>query len=1228
MTKKRLTILLGFLLMLSSGTTAQQKSNEKYPSLLWEITGNGLTKPSYLFGTMHVSSKLVFHLSDSFYNAIKKTDAVALELNPDVWQGQMVRLDKLKENYTSFTEPSGNDFITENTFRIKNYTNELKTALQTEPALVNNLLYRSYKAKEDFEEDTFLDLYIFQTGRKLGKKAAGVENYYEAEKIILEAYADMAKEKKKKDKDLDADFVSGYVEKIQDAYRRGDLDLMDSLDNLTEQSAAFREKFLYKRNEIQANAIDSIIKNTSLFAGVGAAHLPGSRGVIELLRKKGYTLKPVKMADRNSLQKNSIDLLRVPVVFKKKYADDNFYSVDVPGDLYKIRKDFQNLDRRQYADMSNGSYYLVTRVKTHAAFLNQSENEVLKKVDSVLYENIPGRILSKKMISKNGYEGFDISSKTRRGDQQRYQIFVTPFEVIIFKMSGKENYVAGKEATQFFSSITLREKENKPVHFQPGQGGFAIKLPQVPDEYFNTTTADGRWEYEAVDKTTGDAYLVFKKSIYNVSFADEDSFDLGLVEESFRSPDYFDKQVNRHQASLNGFPELDVTEILKDSSIIHARYFIQGPHYYIVARRTSASNRQPGEYLNSFSFRPYNYSRPQLYIDTFLRASVMTTVKPEIDESMRSLIEQGMDAITNGNNYNGYISYWQKPKSGTFTNDSTGETIMVQTQEFPKYFYIQDSSKYLDNEISTLLNRNDMYLSGKVNYINEGGFSGVNFTLRDTGSSRTVNHLLLIRNNFKYRVSTVADTVNGSSESGKMFFSSFRPVQPETSKNVYDNKLPLFFSDLFSTDSALQKKAQQALSNIRYGINGIPLIMNAIKRLSVNDNDYYNTKSKLIAELGYINDSTSDILVTHLKNIYEETADTSLFQNEVIKALAKLKTKASFLQLKEYFLQDPPIFENNYDYNSVFNSLSDTMKLSALLFPELLQLATLDDYKEKITELLVNAVDSGYITGDAYRNYFPSVYIDAIVALKKQKSKDEKQMQDDAKQAGNDDEPSRVYDYNEAGTDLYNYSILLMPYYDQNKNVQAFFTRLLQSKDNDVKLNTAVLMLRYDKPVTDSILVNLASNDRYCSTLYFNLERIRKTAKFPARYRNQLDIARSRLVKMNEYDKLDSIVYISKQPVTVKGKNGAVYFFKYRVKPTDQWRIGFSGLQPENNVDISTDFSIVSMTDVKLKENIPADQQFNTQLKKILSGFHKSGKNFYMGNYFYGDIKVVDDYED
>jgi len=210
---QRLFIVFAIALMLFSANAFSQKISKKYPSLLWEITGNGLKKPSYLFGTMHVSNKMVFHLPDSFYHAIKSVETVALELNPDVWQGQMVKFDQLQLNYKNFTQAASSDYLNEKSFQLEKYEDELKTALSSEPTVVNSLLYRSYKSKEDFEEDTFLDLYIFQTGKKLGKRTTGVENYYETEKIVLEAYADMAKEKDRKTIDTDGESMSDIAQK-------------------------------------------------------------------------------------------------------------------------------------------------------------------------------------------------------------------------------------------------------------------------------------------------------------------------------------------------------------------------------------------------------------------------------------------------------------------------------------------------------------------------------------------------------------------------------------------------------------------------------------------------------------------------------------------------------------------------------------------------------------------------------------------------------------------------------------------------------------------------------------------------------------------------------------------------------------------------------------------------------------------------------------------------------
>src|SRR5688572_26826988 len=141
-----------FLILISSLSFSQnfKIKERKYPSLLWEITGNGLKKPSYLFGTMHVSSKMVFNLSDSFYSAIRRSDVVALETNPESWQEDMFNFN-FENDFTSTShkwmqgmqhEPE--DYLTINSLKFSNYEKLIEAALASNPSAINNLLYRSY----------------------------------------------------------------------------------------------------------------------------------------------------------------------------------------------------------------------------------------------------------------------------------------------------------------------------------------------------------------------------------------------------------------------------------------------------------------------------------------------------------------------------------------------------------------------------------------------------------------------------------------------------------------------------------------------------------------------------------------------------------------------------------------------------------------------------------------------------------------------------------------------------------------------------------------------------------------------------------------------------------------------------------------------------------------------------------------------------------------------------
>src|SRR6187551_3568273 len=105
---------------------------KKYPSLFWEISGNGLKKPSYLFGTMHVSSKIAFNLADSFYVGIRNAEVVALETNPESWQDDMSKYDMGEGSYRGFNSGYGSfmsapaDYFTINTLKFFKYDKKIE----------------------------------------------------------------------------------------------------------------------------------------------------------------------------------------------------------------------------------------------------------------------------------------------------------------------------------------------------------------------------------------------------------------------------------------------------------------------------------------------------------------------------------------------------------------------------------------------------------------------------------------------------------------------------------------------------------------------------------------------------------------------------------------------------------------------------------------------------------------------------------------------------------------------------------------------------------------------------------------------------------------------------------------------------------------------------------------------------------------------------------------------
>ncbi len=1248
-----------FLLALLSiqSLYAQPRIREKkYPSLLWEITGKGMKKPSYLIGTMHVSSKLAFHLPDSFYHAIRQSEVVALETNPETWQEDMSKYDLEGNSYQSTEGNVGvpNDYLTINTLKFYKYDTKIERSLYSNPSTINNLLYRSYgNESSDFEEDTYLDMYIFQCGKKWGKKVAGVEDYGESMKLMEEAYKDAAKDKTRKMRsydDMDEDYS---MEKLQEAYRKGDLDLLDSINRFNSFSLAFDEKFLFRRNDIQADNIDSIIRSGSiLFVGVGAAHLPGDRGVIEILRRKGYKLRPVKMGERAGKDKELVDRIRVPVQFHSEAADDDLFKVDIPGKFYKFGEDGA-LDQRQYADMANGSYYMVTRIMTNAWMWAHTPDDVYRTVDSLLYENVPGKILSKTTINRNGYKGFDITNRTRRGDLQRYNIFITPFEILFFKMSGNGDYVQnGDEAKKFFGSIQLKEYKNGTdpsagwKKFTPRYGGFTVELPHAP--YIGN---DGSWIYDAGERTSGTHYRIIRSDIHNYNFIEEDTFDLSLMDESFMASAFIDTQVSRMQTTFKGYPALDAQYKDKKGSVYLVRYIIQGPHYYTLVAHGKQVTPAMRNFIESFEITPLTYPAAREERDTMLYFTAQSHLRPE-EKKIRMNIpdyyygtqeeEESEDDLLESGTY----------RNRVVKNDSTGERIFISFFRAGKYAYAKDST-VLDRDLSNIYGADTTsIIRYKKRSELPNGFRVWETITSDTGSSRSLWGKTYYRNGVGFNLSTQSDTLTAASEFVRKFFDSFSPADTLKGINPFERKSKIFFEDFLSTDSVLHKRAVKHITELELDSTDLGLLRSAISSVNWKEKKYLDTKASLINKLGDI--KTKDAAL-YLKDLYYALDDTIQLQYAVLESLLQHRTENAYYIFRDIINNEPPVLDldrtsypsyqnmtdilsGNYDDGNFLDELSDSLKLTRKILPDLLPLLNLDDYKTSMMALLGKMIDSNQVSARDYEMYFSKFLIEAKQELKKQSIAEKKKAIEKAEEDKEEIKPP-VYLYSDEDKDYGNddlslYATLLLPFWETNPQVQTLIGQMFKSNDKRLKYNTMLLMIKKGKPYPDSLLNFFGALDEYRYELYTDLKEIKKRSLFPSRFNNHLDLGRSALLSKKLYGKPDSLIYLDRLATEYKGRKGFIYFYKAKAKKDDlTWKIAMVGLVPqdpnefefeENTKSPVTlpsymlpagysygDFTFTAFTDKRLRE----DEDVLTQLKKIhkrtLYSRRKSAEEFY-----------------
>ncbi|MDD4576306.1 MAG: TraB/GumN family protein [Bacteroidales bacterium] len=260
-------------------------------SLLWEISTKNTKQPSYLYGTIHIQDQRVFNYSDSVEIAIKACDAFALEILLDEIDSKTIMsLMTMKTSLDKLLSPEDYKFVKDEVS--SKYGFNILMFNKMKPFFISSQLMAG-KMKQDMP--TALDPFLLAKARKLNKKCLGIEKFEHQisaiDKISLEEQAKMLVEELKDTTSQDAKF-----DELLDTYLEMDIEKMIELSKDTTLPKNFEKAFLIDRNIKMAKNIHKQIRKQPIFVAIGAAHLGGKNGIIYLLRKKGYTIRPVGMS--------------------------------------------------------------------------------------------------------------------------------------------------------------------------------------------------------------------------------------------------------------------------------------------------------------------------------------------------------------------------------------------------------------------------------------------------------------------------------------------------------------------------------------------------------------------------------------------------------------------------------------------------------------------------------------------------------------------------------------------------------------------------------------------------------------------------------------------------------------------------------------------------------------------------------------------------------------------
>ncbi len=923
-------------------------------SLLWAITGNGLTKPSYLFGTMHVRDKRGFEFSDTMLNIFNSCEAYTMEIHPDSLFAYKYKYEK--EDYLK-NSPIWKAISS------RSYSYRYGKTNRFWGQSLNSVFGRVGRRPDPMPY--FVDAYLFSLALKRDMHGFGLETIDDH----VNAGRDLPYYRKHFDilSEFDPD------EEMLNVYQNGDLDKIGALSDFL-STREFNYHILIKRNVKMADAIDSLGHLYSTFNTCGCAHLPGEDGVLALLREKGFTVEKVKVD--GSFNENVFDEKRNKYQLNQKNIIDSLtgYSVNMLENPSRIN--YQGFPAYARMNMIEEIGFLFMPIKMTYDSLNLSRNNVEKIVSKLVgihKDYYTPKI--KKLKKKTFMISFDIKKK---GTITHNKILVNPrqkslalAQVVYWDKSDKRT----EKTKAFFDSFTrknisYKQKTQNWITKTDTIGGYKISLPQQVD----TTQYDGPL---LSAKDGGNEYYVYYED--DISYRSDSS---RLYKFKNKTKRKYGKILKLKEFTENGYDGLEWRFSLYTGTKVYYKTIIRGNRMYTLSA-TIRNKDNVGNFFDSFQFTPLGQMPNNLYTaktDSF-------TVKVPNTENVHFYYDTDRRYYRGEREQRSYYGRYYQAKNvddygyaeaeaveeWSYNNDKKGlinETKYRKYKREPKTYIFHDTLSSVYYRITVNRYRPLYYIDKGMEhrfqwYIDDASWFRDSDSIRKelvkddftyhgksiiTSDERSTDmrYDLILKGQHIYEIHAVYPETTSDSIINQ-FYQSFNLDYVADTVNLLQPKFDSVLAGLNSEDSLFQEQATGAIEYTKFSESYNRKIEKIIFEETKRDtNQYLNNNFDLIEILPKNYDSTT---VTFLKEFYKNYCDTLPKQYLVLTALGKIPEQESYKFILENFPDSMSTY-GDYDGDDLVEIFKDSTELANIYFKQLATLITHKTQGKKFINLL------------------------------------------------------------------------------------------------------------------------------------------------------------------------------------------------------------------------------------------------------------------------------------